>query len=182
MKKLFKVALVAICMLFIGNFAKAQTKIGYISTEEVLQLMPETKTIQTQIQAYSKQFSDKLQQMQDEYQTKFAAYQKGQATMTDAVRLAAQGELGDIQKRTEDYNNTARTQVDAKVQELLKPINDKIHAAIVAVAKEKGFTYVINTANTELLVAPETDSLLPAVKVKLGLGGGAAAASTPPIK
>jgi outer membrane protein len=183
MKKLFKVALVAICIVFTGSFAKAQTKIGYINTEEVLQSMPETKTIKTQIDAYSKQFQDRLDLLNKEYQDKFGAYQKGQSTMTDATRIAAQGELADIQKRTQDYNNTATESVNAKVQELLKPINDKIHVAIVAVAKEKGFTYVINTANTELLVAPETDSLLPAVKVKLGLTGATApAAAAPAIK
>jgi outer membrane protein len=31
MKKLLKVALVAVCFLTVGNFAKAQTKIGYIN-------------------------------------------------------------------------------------------------------------------------------------------------------
>ena len=41
MKKLFKVALVAVCMLSIGNFAKAQTKIGYINFQALLAQMPE---------------------------------------------------------------------------------------------------------------------------------------------
>ncbi|RYE19012.1 MAG: OmpH family outer membrane protein, partial [Sphingobacteriaceae bacterium] len=31
MKKLFKVALVAGCLFFAGNLAKAQSKIGYIN-------------------------------------------------------------------------------------------------------------------------------------------------------
>jgi outer membrane protein len=31
MKKLFKVALVAVGMIFAGNFANAQTKIGHIN-------------------------------------------------------------------------------------------------------------------------------------------------------
>jgi outer membrane protein len=170
MKKLLKVALVAICMLFMGNFAKAQTKIGYIAFDQVIQLMPETKTIQTQIQAYSKQFSDKLQALQDETNTKIQAYQKGQATMTDALRIAAQGEITDLQKRTQDYSNTAQQSVDAKVQELIKPISDKVRVAVNAAAKEKGYTYVFNTTSPDLMiVAPEADDLMAAVKLKLAI-------------
>lgn len=170
MKKLFKVALVAICMLFMGNFAKAQTKIGYIAFDQVIQLMPETKTIKTQIDAYSKQFSDKLQLMQEEANTKIQAYQKGQATMTDAVRLAATGEITDLQKRTQDYSNTAQQSVDAKVQELIKPISDKVRVAVTAVAKEKGYTYVFNTTSPDLMIiAPEADDLMAAVKLKLAI-------------
>lgn len=101
--------------------------------------------------------------------------------MTDAARIAAQGEINEVQKRTEEYRNTAQQSVEAKVQELIKPINDKIHAAITAVAKEKGFTYVLNTSSPEgaeiLIVMPETDDLMAAVKAKLGLTGAAPAAA-----
>ena len=60
MKKLFKVALVAVSMLFVGNFAKAQTKIGYINFDAVISQLPEFKTVQTQIDSYQKQFIDQL--------------------------------------------------------------------------------------------------------------------------
>jgi len=170
MKKLLKVALVAICMLFMGNFAKAQTKIGYVSLDQVIQLMPELKTLQSQIQAYSKTFSDRYQLLSNEYQTKGAAFTAKQATMSDADRTAAQAELADLQKRAQDFSNTANQSVDAKGQELLKPLTDKVRAAISAVAKEKGYTYVFNTSSPDLLlVMPDGDDLLAAVKLKLGL-------------
>jgi Skp family chaperone for outer membrane proteins len=58
MKKLFKVALVAAGMLFAGNFAQAQTKIGHINFEQLVGLMPETKTLAAQIDAYKQTFVD----------------------------------------------------------------------------------------------------------------------------
>jgi len=45
MKKLLKVALVAVCMVVAGNFAKAQSKIGYINTNQLMELLPEMKTL-----------------------------------------------------------------------------------------------------------------------------------------
>src|SRR4051812_8483899 len=102
MKKLFKVALVAAGMLFAGNFAQAQSKIGYINFESVVQQMPEFNTVKSQLEIYQKQFIDQLSTMNTELQNKGKEYQAGQDKMTDAVRTTKQAELQDIQKRMQD--------------------------------------------------------------------------------
>jgi outer membrane protein len=122
MKNLFKVALVAVCIIFAGNVAKAQTKIGYIDMNQLIDQMPETKVAMTSITAYNKQFIDQLTTMNNELQSKGQAYQAQRATMTDAVRTAKESELADLQKRFQDYQTTAQQQVDAKKNELGKPI------------------------------------------------------------
>ncbi|MDR3694753.1 OmpH family outer membrane protein [Mucilaginibacter sp.] len=170
MKRVFKVALVAVCMLFVGNFAKAQTKIGYINFGELVRNMPEFKTVQTSIESYQKQFVDQLTVMNNEYQQKGKEYTATQGTMTDAIRSAKQAELADIQKRMQDYNTDAQQKVDAKSNELIKPITDKAKAAVSQVAKTKGYTYVLDSSQgSPILVSPEGDDLMPSVKAALGL-------------
>jgi len=169
MKRLFKVALVAVCMLFVGNFAKAQTKIGHINFTEIVRALPEFKTVASQIDIYQKQFIDQLTAMNTEYQSKGQTYQKNVATMNDAAKTAAQAELADIQKRMQDLQTSAQSQVDAKSNELYKPLADKAKAAISEVAKEKGYTYVLDSSQVQLLVSPDADDLTAAVKAKLGL-------------
>lgn len=169
MKKLFKVALVAVGMIFAGNFANAQTKIGHINFNAVIDLMPETKTVSAQIQAYQKTFIDVLTGMNNEYTTKGQDFQKNQATMTDAIRSQKGAELQDMQKRMSDYQTDAQQKVEAKKNELGKPLFDKATAAVQAVAKEKGYAYVLDSSQVSLLVSPEADDLMAAVKLKLGL-------------
>jgi len=169
MKKVFKVALVAVCIMLAGNFAKAQSKIGYIAQDEVITLLPELKTVQTQMAAYSKTWSDQLTGMNETYQKAVKEYQDQEKTMTDAAKSAKVGEIQDIQKRIQEQQELANKQVDAKSQEYMKPLFDKVRGAITAVAKEKGYAYIINTSQTELLVAPDADNLVAAVKLKLGL-------------
>jgi outer membrane protein len=169
MKNLFKVALVAVGMVFAGSVAKAQSKIGYIALDRLVDQMPETKVAISSITAYNKQFIDQLTTMNTELQSKGQAYQAQRATMTDAIRTAKEAELTDMQKRFQDYQNTAQQQVDAKKSELGKPIIDKARAAATQVAKEKGYTWVINTSNTDLIVAPTGDDMMDAVKAKLGV-------------
>ncbi|WCT13952.1 OmpH family outer membrane protein [Mucilaginibacter jinjuensis] len=169
MKKLLKVVLVAGCMLLVGGFAKAQTKIGYINFNQLIDQMPQMKTVQTSAQAYQKQFVDVLQGMQTELTTKGQAYDAARATMTDAIRAQKETELQDLNKRMQDYNTTAQQKVQEKYNELAKPVVDQAKAAINAVAKEKGYTYVLDTTQGEPIVAPPTDDLMAAVKLKLGL-------------
>ena len=170
MKKLFKVALVAVCMLFVGNFAKAQTKIGYINFGELIREMPEAKTVQTALESYQKQFIDQLTVLNNSFQTEVKNFQAQSATMTDAVRTSKQAELQDMQKRVQDYQTSAQTQVEAKSNELIKPVSDKCKAAVSEVAKEKGYTYVFDSSQgAPLIVSPEGDDLMQPVKVKLGI-------------
>ncbi len=169
MKKLFKVALVAGCLFFAGNVAEAQSKIGHINFNQLIDQMPETKTIQKQIQDYSKTFQDQLTTMQTELTTNAQGYDAKRAGMTDAARTAKESELQDMQKRLQDYNTKAQQQVGDKTNQLSKPLLDKARAAVQSVAKEKGYTYVFDTAQTELLVSPDSDNMMAAVKTKLGL-------------
>ncbi|HEY9001214.1 MAG TPA: OmpH family outer membrane protein [Mucilaginibacter sp.] len=169
MKKLLKVALIAVCIVFAGNLAKAQSKIGYVAVDQIVDQMPETKAAITTITAYNKQFIDQLTTMNNELQSKGQAYQAQRATMTDAIRTAKESELNDLQKRFQDYQNTAQQQVQAKQAELGKPIIEKVRAAVAQVAKEKGYTYVINSSQTDLVVSPPGDDLAAEVKAKLGL-------------
>ena len=169
MKKLFKVALVAMILTLAGNFAHAQAKIGYINFQALVGQMPEAKTIRTQLDSYQKQFIDQLTAMNTELQTKGQAFQSQTATMTDATRAAKQTELQDLQKRIQDYNNTAQQQVEAKTNELSKPLIDKARSAVTSVAKEKGYTYVLDSSQTTLIVSPEGDDMMASVKAKLAL-------------
>jgi outer membrane protein len=112
---------------------------------------------------------DQLTTMQTEFQTKSQSYQSKRSTMADAARIAAEGELGDLQKRIQDYQQTAEKAVEAKGNELIKPVADKAKAAVAAIAKEKGYTYVFDSSTTAFIVSPEGDDLMPAAKLKLGL-------------
>jgi outer membrane protein len=118
---------------------------------------------------YQKQFIDQLTIMNNDLQKEGQTYQAQSATMTDAVRTAKQTELQDLQKRIQDYQNNAQQQVDAKTNELSKPLIDKARAAISEVAKEKGYNYVLDSSQIQLLVSPDGDDIMVPVKTKLGL-------------
>ncbi|MES2276846.1 MAG: OmpH family outer membrane protein [Bacteroidota bacterium] len=181
MKKLFKSALVAAaCVLLMSSFAKAQQKIGYINFSNLVSSDPQFAGVTKAIQDYQQQFVETMKAMNTELQTKGAEYDAKKGTMTDAMRTKAEGELQDLQKRLNDQNTTAQNLVNQKYSDLLKPLTDKMKAAVSQVAKEKGYTYVLDSSQIEMIVAPEGDNLEAAVKAKVGISTAPAAAPKKP--
>ena len=171
MKKVFKVALVAVCMMLVGSFAKAQSKVGYIAMEEIISAHPESKTVQKAIETYQKDWQNQLSDLNTAYQKAVKDFTDQEKTMTDPVKASKGAEIQDMYKRLQEQDQLASQQVQTKANELSKPLLDKIRAAITAVAKEKGYNYVINASSGDqmLLVAPDADNLVAPVKLKLGI-------------
>jgi len=163
MKKIF---LLMTAGLFLAMSVQAQ-KLGYINTADLMEAMPEYTKAIDDLKAYQKTFQDQGQAMIKEYQTKVEAYQKDEATMTDVIKEIKQKEIGDLQNRLQDLNDSMGEKMDAKQKELMQPIMDKARKAIEAVGKENGYQYIYDAAG--LLYAQDSDNVLPLVKAKLGL-------------
>lgn len=169
MKKTIITLAMAIAALF-GTTAMAQNKIGYIDFQELMQLMPEYKKASSDMEVYGKTLQDELKKMSDEFDTKLAAYQKQQATMSDAIKDLREKELRDMQARIQEFQESAQENARKKEQELLKPIIEKAKATIATVAKESGYGYVMDSSpGSPLLYKPDGDNILPLVKKKLGI-------------
>jgi outer membrane protein len=169
MKNTLRATFIAAIMLLSFTFAHAQSKIGFINLQQLVVESPDYKGVKTALDVYQKQFIDQVGAMNTELQTKGKDYESKRATMTDAIRSAKEAELQDIQKRMQDFENTAQQQVDAKANELTKPLIDKARVVISAGAKEKGYLYVLDSSQgTQLLVSGDGDDIMAAVKAKLG--------------
>jgi outer membrane protein len=164
-----KKVLLSMSILLVGMSAIAQTKIGYINSQEIVSLMPETKKANAEVETYQKTFVDQIKTMQTELESKYKAYQAGAKTMSDAIKDVKEKELQDLQGRIGSFEQTAKEKIDDKVSELIAPINDKAQKAIEAVAKEKGYNYILDSSAGGLLYATPSDNIIDAVKAKLGI-------------
>ncbi len=165
-----KKTLLTICLVIAGLFAAdAQNKLGYINSNELLSVMPESSAMQEELQSYAKGLESSLAAMQAEGEKKLADYQQNEATMSDLVRQDKVRELESIQQRILEFQQNAQESLAAKEQELITPILDKARNAIEAVAKEGNFTYIFDASTGNILYAAESENILPLVKAKLGL-------------
>ncbi|GAB3327779.1 OmpH family outer membrane protein [Marivirga atlantica] len=148
---------ILIIMLALGlaiNLNAQNVKIGYTNADYVLSLMPESKEVQSQIQAYEKQFSNTIQQKVQTFQQKVAEYQQNAPTMTDQVRTDKEMELQAEQQSLQKFQQDAEQSIMRKQQELYEPLYEKIQNAIDKVAEENGFTHIVR-AEAMLYIADE---------------------------
>jgi outer membrane protein len=160
---------IALSLIFVSLCSFAQQKIGYINSQEIISLMPETKKATAEAEAYKKTFSDQMTSMQKELETKFKDYQDKQKTMSDAIKTVKEKELQDLQGRIGSFEQTANEKIEDKLQELLAPINERAQKAIEATAKEKDYAYIFDTSAGGIIYALPSDNIISAVKLKLGI-------------
>jgi outer membrane protein len=170
MRKSFKVLLPAIGLLLLNISAIAQQKIGHVNSVELLAAMPEKKTADTTLQKFKKSLDDQLKTMQGELQSKYQSYLAKKDSLAEPVRALKEQELQDLNQRIQDFQQTAQDSYEKKLQELYQPISKKAKDAVIAVGKEKGYSYVLDASEGGLVIySSDSDNLMPAVKAKLGL-------------
>ena len=148
---------------------QAQTKFGYLNSNELLASMPESVTMQTELQDYAKKLENQLSDMQSEYERKVTDFQQNETTYSELVKEDKIREVESIQKRMVDFQQSAQKSLGEKEQELFTPIREKAMAAIDDVAKENNFTYIFDTGAGTFLYVDESQNILSLVKAKLGL-------------
>jgi len=170
MKKLLRPFLVIMfCAVMSIGFSQANAKLGYIDSNELLEMMPGKDSIQTALQDYGKSLENQLQTMYTEYQTKVQDYQANSRTMSDIIRQTKEKELADLETRIETFRQQADADLQEKQVTLLQPLLDKAKNAINTVAKENGYTYIFDVGTGAFLFYEKGDNIMPLVKAKLGL-------------
>jgi outer membrane protein len=107
--------------------------------------------------------------MLNEFQTKYDEYLANEAQYIDAIKQVKQKELVDLQTRIQDFQNDAQELLTKKELELMQPFIDKAKKAIDDVAKEKGYTYILDTSTGSVLYWEGGDDIMMFVKEKLGI-------------
>jgi outer membrane protein len=164
MKKFFTAVAVALG-LFIAGSAGAQSKVGYISVDQMVGVMPEVARIDSLLEKYQNDsINPQYAQIVSLYQYKDSVYRDSLKTPA-VVRKQIEQELPTLIYQIQNWQQIVQQATEAKQNELLAPIYRKVYDAIRAVAKEKGYTHVYN--KEALLVAPEGDDMILAVAAKL---------------
>ncbi|WP_437918225.1 OmpH family outer membrane protein [Sphingobacterium sp. LRF_L2] len=184
MKNLFRsVALVAVVFLS-SQYVNAQQKIGHINADDVFQMTPEFKTANDQLKTLNDTKTKELQGMYEEYQKKqndanekLRNRSEANKTAVDAELQTLGQELQNIEQRIQEVQRVAQEELGKKQQELLAPIQTKVMNAINAVAKEKGYAYVLDTSNGSVIYFQGGEDISAEVKSKLGIPANAVPAT-----
>jgi outer membrane protein len=115
-----------------------------ILRDSVLVKLKEYKTQVSLLEAFQKQLQSEFDYRKLEFDTKLKSYQEKESTFSLLEKESIMNELQKLDDELKKFNAEAEQKLMKKEQELLQPMNDKINAAIDAVALREGYFQVID--------------------------------------
>jgi outer membrane protein len=168
MKNLILTIVVFVIPLLLS--AQTTLKIGHINSQDLMQAMPESDSAQVKLEKMTKDLENQFQAMQKEYDNKYKEFVSKKDTYTELIRQTKSTELQEIGVRIQQFQQSAEQDIQLQRMNIYKPILEKANKAIAEVAKENGFTYILDLAQGGVIFYSETSTdILPLTKQKLGL-------------
>ncbi len=156
-------------LFFAGTSGVFAQKVGHVNATELLTSLEAWKSALSQYETHAKMVSDRLEQQRKVLIEEFQKVkdQEAQGLLTPKQLEEKQKYFDDRQDQLAQEAEKVDKELAQKEMELTKPIRDKVSAAINAVAKEGGYTYIIDASGGVLLFADPTLDLTTAVRAKL---------------
>ncbi len=166
------IALLISFLFFVANSKVQAQKVGYTNVEYILAFMNEAKKVQDQLQVFSKSLEDRLAAKEAYLNSLYEEYLENQKAnkISPEQAKAVEQQLMKLEQEINLSVNDSQQKILAKQQELMEPILTKVQEAIDAIAKEDGFTFILNqTTGSNILYGLETMDITKKLASKLGV-------------
>ncbi len=172
MRKLFFILIAFVAL----SFNASAQKFGHVVSADLIEAMPETQAAQKALETEGKKLDDQLQAMGAEYQSKLQAYQENvqladaaPEKWSSALRADKEQEIMQLQERIQRFQENAQASLAQKRNDLLKPVMDKLDAAIKKVAAAGGYVYIMDKNAVLYINEAISVDLTSEIKKELGL-------------
>ena len=165
MKILVKLSAIVFLMVAVMGTTSAQKmKFGHTNSQKLIDEMPETIKAKTELEALTKKYTARFQDMQTEYQKKYTEFMENEQLnpassekWDELTKQDKEAEIMGLQQRLQQYEGSVQQKIQAKQVELLTPISEKVQNAIKEVAKAGGYIYIFDEST--LLYFDNTKSI-----------------------
>ena len=165
MKKILLIA----AMAFAATTGFAQQKFAHVNFQELVQLMPDADKARETIQASSAEAQETYQSMLDEFNAKYSTYNQKAGTWTQAIRESKEKELGEIQQRIQEFQESVQAELQQQQQQLMAPIQKKAQETVSNIAKAAGYIYVFDISTILYLDPAQSTDITAEARKALGI-------------
>jgi len=164
---MMKRMILAMGILSMAFVLQAQ-KFGHISSEALLQVMPEYDSAQIELQELQQHYELEIERIQVEINKKIEEFNQNETTMSELIKEAKASEVQELQMRLQNYSQTAQQDLQQQSQIVIQPVMEKARGAIDEVAREHGLIYVFDISQgNPVYTSEESLDMFPLVKAKL---------------
>lgn len=146
--KTMKQKLFILAFLVFGMFSMAQAqRLAIVDVNSLLQEMEEYKTAQGELDKVASKWRQEISIEMDKVKSMYNKYQAEQVLLSDEVRAQREEEIVNTEKKVMDMQKLRfgpEGDLFKRRQELVKPVQNKVMAAIEAYADDRGYDLIID--------------------------------------
>ncbi|MFM2267567.1 MAG: hypothetical protein RL757_1008 [Bacteroidota bacterium] len=146
MKKVIFAAALLFATTFLGNVAHAQ-RIAIVDITQVLNAMPEYKQAQEDLDKISQRWRQEIAQEQDQIKAMYSRFTTEKVLLSEEAQRQREDEITVKERAVREKQREKfgpEGELFRKRQDLVKPIQDRVYAAIERFAAEKGYDLILD--------------------------------------
>ena len=149
-----KILLILAIVLKVSTTTQAQ-KFAYVDTEYILNKIPEFKQAQDKLDDFSSDWQKEIESKYADVEKLYRAYQQEQVLLTDKMRSKREEAIIAKENATKQLQQKyfgPEGALYAKRQELIRPIQDKIHDAIQKLAANSKYQVIFDSSSDLIML------------------------------
>ena len=125
--------------------AAAQQRFGYVSYEQVFQMLPEYAATQQNLDILRAKYADETKRAEEEFNKKYEEFLDGQRDFPATILQKRQTELQQLMEKNIAFKEESRRLLEQAQEEAYAPLHQKLAELLQRVGTQRGLAFIINT-------------------------------------
>lgn len=144
-----KLKITLLFIVFISTFSIAQTKVGTIDSDYIINSMPEAKIVVEMTKVYGSKLDSLFNIKLKDFKKRIADYELKEKNMGVLEKKTIQQELSTLEQDLSKFRENGNKLVGLKRDELMRPLYKKLNVAISIISKENEYTQILTTTGNQ---------------------------------
>ena len=147
--------LIAFALIVFTSSSVAQSKIGYVDSDTIMDQLTEAQDARQQLDTYIQEWQSDLKKMENEWKSKYDDYEKRKLIMSDQNRAELESELIKLEQSIGEFREKkfgTNGELFQKQDELMKPVQNKVFTVIKEVAVSEDLDFVLDRSGGGFLL------------------------------
>ncbi|MGZ3772637.1 MAG: OmpH family outer membrane protein [Pseudobdellovibrionaceae bacterium] len=152
-----KKMLIVLSMLMTASFAQAESKVGVVDMQKAIQSTAVGKKAKGELEGEFNKKKKELEKKEADLKKMGEDLEKKKSVLSEDALAKKQAEFQEEMLKYRDVVGKSQVEIQKKERELTAPILEKMKKVIAKVAKDKGYTMVLENSQMVLYSTAESD-------------------------
>lgn len=152
-----KKMMIVLSMLLTASLAQAEAKVGFVDMQKAIQSTSAGKKAKTELETEFNKKKKELEKKEADLKKMGEDLEKKKSVLSEDALGKKQAEFQDEMLKYRDVVGKSQLEIQKKERELTAPILEKMKKVIAKLAKDKGYTMVIENSQMVLFATADAD-------------------------